>query len=358
MSQTTILIAGAGGPGGVNLTRSILLPKGRYRTIGTDCDRFNIHQMLTHERALVPRAADRARYVAAMERCCREYGVEMILPSNAIEVRALAESRGEISVPLFLPSVQALDIAHSKWASWQVWDRAGLPVPRTHLLEGPEDLERAFDEVETRPLWVRGAGIPGRGIGVASLPCEELGVARAWIDYWKGWGLMIASEFLPGDNLTWIGLFDRGEVLLSQGRQRIRYVIPHVSPSGITGAPAVCHTIHRQDVNEIGKAAELAIDAQATGVYFADLKCDAQDRPRLTEVNAGRFGTTNHFYAAAGVNFPDAAIRIALGRDVSDLQPVDALPPDLYWIRTLDCGPVLLKKEELDRGFTDLSGSD
>ena len=39
------------------------------------------------------------------------------------------------------------------------------------------------------------------GIGVASLPCRTLEQAIQWVDYWQGWGGMIASEFLPGRNL-------------------------------------------------------------------------------------------------------------------------------------------------------------
>ena len=38
------------------------------------------------------------------------------------------------------------------------------------------------------------------------------------------------------------GLFAGGELVACQGRERLEYVIPHVSPSGITGAPAVTRT--------------------------------------------------------------------------------------------------------------------
>ena len=205
-----------------------------------------------------------------------------------------------------------------------------------------------FAEIETRPVWVRGSGVPGIGIGVASLPCASPAHATAWVDHHHGWGRFIASEYLPGDNLTWLCLWNRGTLVCSQSRRRVSYVIPHVSPSGITGAPAVSHTIRRQDVNEIGEAAMRAIDKAPHGVFFLDFKCDAKGSPRVTEVNAGRFGTTSpHFYAKAGFNVVQVLVRLAYGEDAGAVTGFDVLPADLYWIRTLDCGPVLISADEI-----------
>jgi carbamoyl-phosphate synthase large subunit len=71
--------------------------------------------------------------------------------------------------------------------------------------------------------------------------------------------------------------------------------------------------------------------------------------PRITEINAGRFGTTIHFYTAAGVNFPYILLKIAFGEDYGDIPDFNPLPENLYWIRTLDCGPVLVKKEDIEK---------
>ena len=65
----------------------------------------------------------------------------------------------------------------------------------------------------------------------------------------------------------------------------------------------------------------------------------------MTEINAGRCGTTVHFYTEAGLNFPWLLVCLALDADVSWLppDPYDVVPEDLYWVRTLDCGPVLVR---------------
>jgi carbamoyl-phosphate synthase large subunit len=165
---------------------------------------------------------------------------------------------------------------------------------------------------------------------------------------------MVACEYLPGANLTWMCAFDRGRLLASAARERLEYVLPHVSPSGVTGAPAVTRTVRRPDINATGEAAVRALDDAPHGVYFVDLKEDAAGVARVTEINAGRCGTTIHFYTAAGFNFPWLLVCLATGRDLSWLpaDPRDVVPEGLYWVRTLDCGPVLVRAEDFAKAET------
>ncbi|MBM4370955.1 MAG: hypothetical protein FJ098_04835, partial [Deltaproteobacteria bacterium] len=302
----------------------------------------------TDVRVPLPPWREEDRFLAAVTAVARREGVDLFLPNNSVEAAIYARRRAELPAPVFLPSQEAFAAGESKWLAWQRFRDAGLPVPRTELLGAPDDVRRVFDALETRPVWVRGAGIPGRGVGVASLPCRTPAQAEQWVDYWNGWGGMIASEFLPGDNLTWLGVFREGRLVASQGRQRDAYVIPHVSPSGITGAPAICHTVQREDINILGPRAVRAVDPRYTGPAFVDFKADAEGTPRITEINVGRFGTTHHFYSVAGANFPMLVVALALGRPLPGwVREHDVLPAGLYWIRTLDAGPVLVREEAL-----------
>ena len=344
--QTTVLLAGAGGPGAVNMTRSLKL--GGVRTVGGDASPYFIHIAETDVRAPLPRWSDEDAFVAAIRGLVDQEAVDFLLPNNSVEGEIYSRRRDELGVPVVLPAPEAFAVGESKWLAWQRFRDAGLPVPRTELIDSPEDVCRIFEAIDTRPIWVRGAGIPGKGVGVASLPCKTAAQAEQWVDYWDGWGGMVASEFLPGDNLTWLGVLDRGEVVASQGRERDAYVIPHVSPSGVTGAPAVCHTVHRADINALGPRAVRAVDPGYTGPAFVDFKGDIDGTPRITEINVGRFGTTHHFYSTAGANFPLLVLALGLGRPLPDwVRKENVLPPNLYWIRTLDAGPALVRGEDL-----------
>ena len=68
----------------------------------------------------------------------------------------------------------------------------------------------------------------------------------------------------------------------------------------------------------------------------------------MTEINAGRFFTTSNFFAAAGLNMPDMAMKAATGAKLSQigLSPLD---DDLYWIRNVDMNYVLVSESELNK---------
>jgi carbamoyl-phosphate synthase large subunit len=344
----TVLVTGAGGPLGVNLTRSLRRASEPLRVVGTDANRWHLPLSLCDRTYRVPLARDADGYAAALCEIAERERVDAIVPTHPVEVRAVAALRDEgrlAGMGTALPRTAVLETADDKVATQRALRAAGVPVPATISLAAPADLRDAFARFAP-PVWVRGAGAPGLGIGGAALPCRDEGVARAWIDHHRGWGRMAASEFLPGANLTWMAAFDRGTLLAAAQRERLEYVLPHVSPSGITGAPAVSRTIARDDVTAIGMAAVAALDDQPHGVYFVDLKESAEGEPRVTEINAGRCGTTIHFYTEAGCNFPWLLTAMALGREVKPLaKPHEAVEPELYWVRTLDCGPELVRGE-------------
>jgi carbamoylphosphate synthase large subunit len=340
--MTTILVTGAGGPMGCNVTRSLRAAPEGYRLIGTDANRWHLPLGLTDDIYLIPPAKQLDDYLAAIDRIVADEGVDLIFPTHPVEVRTISAHRDRFGVATLLPSHDAIRAGQDKYASYCKWREVGLPVPETFLLESPEDVTRAFDALKTRPVWVRGAGVPGRGIGVASLPCRTVAGAVAWVEYWNGWGGMAASQYLPGDNLTWLGVWCDGDLVASQARRRLEYVIPHVSPSGVTGAPAVSQTHQRDDINEIAEQAVRVIDPRPNGSYFVDLTCDEQDRPHMTEVNVGRFGTTIHFYTEAGFNFPRLYVQLALGQRPELERVRDVIPVGRTWVRTLDCGPELV----------------
>ena len=348
-AETTVLVTGAGGPIGVNLTRSLRMASRPLRLVGTDANRLHRPLAITDLCLAVPLATGEG-YPERLTQIIEQQQVDLVIPTHPTEVRAISLLRDRLPprAATFLPPHETILAGQDKFRSWELFSEAGVPVPRSIKISTPEDLTRAFDELGSPPIWLRGSGVPGSGIGVASLPVTDLAVARAWVEHHQGWGQFMASEFLPGDNLTWLCVWHQGVLWGSQTRKRIEYVIPHVSPSGITGAPAVCHTVERPEVDIIGEATVRAVAGeQPHGIFFVDLKSDAAGEPRVTEINSGRFGTTMHFYTAAGFNFPELAVDLALGR-MPDAPVRNPIPADTYWIRTLDCGPVLLPGSALE----------
>ena len=302
---------------------------------------------LTDEKALVPRAANEDEYIQAISNLVTKYDLNFIYPNSSIEMAVLTKHQAELGAKMFLPSLATQQIAASKWETWQTWKNKGVAVPQTMIIDNEADIERAFDQIGSRQSGFEGRHPRSRNRR-RGLAMFNATTSPRLDRLYNGYGAFIASEYLPGENLTFLGVFKDGELLASQGRQRDSYVIPHVSPSGITGAPAICHTVHRQDLNQQGLQAVLAIDESYNGVAFVDFKGAADGQILPTEINAGRFGTTHHFYSAAGANFPYYMLKVAFNEPPPTLSKFNALPPDLYWIRTLDAGPVLISKDELE----------
>jgi len=128
---------------------------------------------------------------------------------------------------------------------------------------------------------------------------------------------------------------------MGAARERLEFVFPQHAPSGVTSSPVVARTVHSPQVNCVATQAILAVDPEPNGIYCVDLKCDASDRPRPTEINAGRFFTTSYFFTTAGANMPYAYVTLGLGGEPAPMPQYDAVPAGLYWIRHIDCGWVL-----------------
>jgi hypothetical protein len=190
----------------VNLCRSLLSIDPQPWLLAVDASEHYLGLALAHRRARVPRCDDTEAYVQALAALVAAHRIDFVMPNNSLEIGVISAARGRLGARVFLPRPATLALADDKWASQQIWAAAGLPVPRTRLLRDPQDVERAFEALQggpEEPVWVRGAGIPGKGIGVASLPARTVAQAVQWVEFWRGWGAMIASEYLPGDNLTW-----------------------------------------------------------------------------------------------------------------------------------------------------------
>jgi len=351
----TVLVTGAGGPLGVNVTRCLREAERPLRLVGTDANRWHLPLSLCDETYRIPLAREREGYRRALLEIIERESVDVLVPTHPIEVRAVAalcEGEG-LPIHVALPRLSILEICDDKARTQACLQAAGVAVPETLVLDQPGAVDDAFARWGGRnPVWIRGSGAPGLGIGGAALPCRDPGVGKAWVEHHRGWGKMSASQYLPGANLTWMALFSRGVLVAAGSRERLEYVLPHVAPSGVTGAPAVSRTVRRDDVVSIGEAAVRAVDDAPHGVYFVDLKEDEHGRPRVTEINAGRCGTTVHFYARAGGNFPALLVELAERGTLEPLAEPNAwVESDLYWVRTLDCGPELLRGDEAFDAF-------
>ncbi len=339
------LVTGAGGSPAVNFTRSLRAAPEKFYLIGTDSSKYYLHRAETDERHLVPGALDQD-YLQILSEIIQETKAEFLHVQNDVEMEVISENREKLSIKLFLPSKETVRICLNKLESYKRWEAAGIKQPKTMLVNNEDDLRVAFEKFGNK-IWLRDTtGAGGRG----SLPATDFKVAKSWLDFKEGWGKYTAAECLEPSSVTWMSIWDKGKLVVAQGRERLYWELSKISPSGVTGATGGGVTVADPQVDDIAVRAVLAIDKKPQGIFSVDLTYDHNGVPCPTEINIGRFFTTHEFFTQAGLNMPYIFVKLAFGESVSlPEKKINPLPAGLVWIRGMDFLPVLTTTEDLEK---------
>jgi carbamoyl-phosphate synthase large subunit len=347
---TTVLLLGAGGSAAANVLDALRRVSAHYRIVGADASTVKLHLSAADDRVVIPRAGG-DDYGAAIIAAAERYGCDVVLPQPDPDVLAVGKIRGEIPAATYLPDQSALELAADKLAFASCLRDAGVPAPQTTAFARLEDVAPATAKLLTEhdQVWVRarvGAGAR------ASLPVRRGAQAEAWVRWWIDERDLhasdfMASEFLPGREFAYQSVWQDGELVAGQSRERLEYLYGHLTPSGQTSTPAVARTVDEPAVDQLAQNAIRALDPVPCGAYCVDIKESDDGAAKITEINAGRFFTTANFFAAAGLNMPDLLVRCALGEH-PPRRGSSPLPADLFWIRMVDMGYALVPGDELD----------
>ena len=338
MAPRRILVTGAGGSPSTNFVRSLRESGEPFHLIGADCNPYYLQRAETDERHLIPETSD-PDYIPILKGLVAETGAELIYSQPDQEILAISRHRDEIGARTFLPAHRTIEICQDKYESFRCWKAAGLTVPETMLVNGEEDLERAFDTYGS-PVWLRAIVSPGGGKG--SFRAENPRVARAWLDFCEGWGNFTAAECLRPDSITWTALYRDGELIVAQGRKRLYWEFGNRAPSGVTGITGTGVTVTDPELDDLAQRSVAAIDDRPNGIFAVDLTYDPRGVPNPTEINIGRFFTTHLFFTRAGLNLPYLFVKLAFGEPYpAPERKLNPLPVDLAWVRGMDFLPVL-----------------
>jgi len=337
MKRHKILVTGAGGAASLGFCRSLNDADTPYELIGVDCDRYHLSLAEVHHRYLAPPYTD-PDYLDVFNYIIEQHGVEFLHSQPDLEIEFLSEHREQIKTLTNFPSKDAVATCIDKFQSYNKWQREGIKVPRTLFIRDRADLHDAFLELGT-PLWIR--NIKGAG-GKGSLPTSDFLEAAAWIDFCEGWGHFTAAECLTKRTTTWTSIWDKGELVVAQTRERLYWEYSNNSFSGVTGLTGTGVTVDDEAVTDVAVASILAIDPVPNGIFSVDMTYDSRGVPNPTEINIARFFTTHYFFTCAGVNFPDIFVRLSLGLPVRRLdKKINPLLEGLTWTRGMDTRPLL-----------------
>jgi carbamoyl-phosphate synthase large subunit len=340
-----ILVTGAGGSPAANFTRSLRMAPEKFYLIGVDCDKYYLQRAETDEKYLVP-AAREDDYVAVMNKIIDKTKAEFLHVQNDAELYYVSKYRDKLNIKTFLPRHETVEKCQNKLESYKCWSDAGLRQPLTFNINSVSDLKEAFSKIRGE-VWIR--EISGAG-GKGSLKTDSFDVAKTWIDFRKGWGVFTAAECLKEQSTTWLSIWKDGELIVAQERKRLYWELSKLAPSGISGATGTGVTVADPLVNEIAQKAILAIDQKPHGIFGVDLTYSGDAIPNPTEINIGRFFTTHHFFAVAGLNIAYIFVKIAFGEKIPPIpKKINPIKPGFAWIRGIDFLPVFTTVEKIER---------
>lgn len=344
-----ILVTGAGGTPATNFVRSLRSAPEPVTLVGTDSDKYYLMRAETDEAYLVPPAGDPA-YLSVLSQIITETGCEFLHVQNDVEMEVISAHRDELRIRTFLPANETVRMCLDKHATYERWAAAGIPQPRTILVNDESALRLALKSFSR--VWLRDTrGAGGRG----SIAVDEFAMAKAWVDFHGGWGRFTAAECLRPESVTWMSLWNQGRLVVAIARKRLYWEFGNLAPSGVSGVTGTGITYSRPELDRLALRAIRAVDTKPHGIFSVDMAYDSAGVPNPTEINIGRFFTTHEFFTQAGVNMPYMLIQLAFGEELAKVDSImNPIRENLAWIRGVDFLPVLTTTEKIEENVADL----
>jgi carbamoyl-phosphate synthase large subunit len=351
-----LLLLGAGTAAAENVLASLRHGDPALVVLGAHDDRFVLKHSRTAERFLVPGARSPG-FVPMLRRLVRDRRVDLVLPTSDAHVQALSRRRRQLPGRLFLPSAPAVDLCRDKHALIQTLRRRGIPAPETHRVTSRRSVDRIFERLgRAGPLFCRPrTGTCSRGGAGVSSPEQ----AWSWIRIWQTMqGVPVSSftlaTYLPGRQIACQSVWRGGRMILANTFERVSYFGVDNIPSGVTSLASLAKTVVEPGIVDLCRRAIRAASPRASGAFSVDLKEDAEGRPHVTEINAGRlFLGMTAFDRVMKHNMSLTWVRLGLGEDVGLEEEYDAAD-GYYMVRDLDAPPGLFRAEELFDGIEEV----
>ncbi len=361
--KLNIIVTGAGGGGGNNLINSIKHSGLNCHIIGTNCDSYSLAKSNADISYFMPPAGSRdfgeefagetrERYLTSLKELIAKENIDLIIPNNDREIKAISELRDEIDCRVFLPDPKAIDFAQDKFEMYKLFLDYDIPMAGSYDLKSYDDVDNAFNNLPPADkYWVRmRKGSGSKGATWVKTPDQ----AKNWIQLWedlRGYPVeaFTISEFLPGRDYAFQSVWKDGKPIVMKIVERLSYFFGSLRLSGMSSTPQVAKTVNDPETLKTILKAISVISEKPHGNYCMDLKGDAKGRMCVTEFNIGRFCMITPIFDFSGkLNTAEAYIRCAMDLPIEPIEGLD-YEEGKYMIRELDTLPTICTQKEIDR---------
>lgn len=345
-----VIVINAGRGAGINFCRSLRLVPDEYYIIGLEDNKYSLMNVEADEKYLSP-GVNKPYYLDFLKEIINKTNADFLYPSKTNEeLWVIARHREELNIKTFLPDTNVIDIYEDKFKTYELMKKNEIKLPDTIIVTNKYVLKDFIDTYGT--VWLR--AIKGCG-GKGSISTSNYEFAVNWIDNFDGWGQFTAAELLTKKTATWSAIWNQGELIISQIRERKYWEFSYLALSGVTGITGAQITKKDSFLDELAIKCIKSITDCPHGIVSVDFCYDKDGIPNPTEIQASRFYTSSYFMAKAGLNLPHIMIRTAFGEKIEDFKDkFSPLPENLMWIKYIDCEPLLTTVEDVEKNVIEL----
>ena len=158
---------------------------------------------------------------------------------------------------------------------------------------------------------------------------------------------------MPGKIFENLLIFKDGQLIISKVYENLQYFIGSSNMTGAGSTPATAVSCSKKVSNQISfetikiiKAISQKNITKPNGVYHSSVRYDIKNKPNITEINIGRFPSTNGLFNLFGkYNILDVYYKILLNKKLKLKNFIDNdLGNKVIITRSIDQKPHVLKK--------------
>ncbi|AKG91251.1 putative ATP-grasp enzyme [Geoglobus ahangari] len=200
-----------------------------------------------------------------------------------------------------VPTWDSMKIAYNKDATMEFAKKIGIPVPKTIVVRGEEDIR----ELENFPIVLKSSDEAGKFIRY----CNDVNELRSgfWQLRSESKTEVIAQEYIRGYGVGFYSVCKGGKMYAVFMHRRLKEF-------PITGGPsAVAESFYSKKLFKYGK--KICKKLKWTGPIMAEFKYSPEkDEFYLIEINPKLWGSLD-LTISAGVNIPEIIMDLAMGND-------------------------------------------
>lgn len=351
MAGPRVLITGAGGGNANNLIRCIR--SGKFKDlalVGSDLSPENLIRSTLDENYLLP-ACETDEYEGRLLELIQKKNIDLIVPTNDRELGKISSLVSKLPCKTFLPSANAIELAHDKFKFCNTLADNGFPVAKSFELSHLDEIDKIVSQLPGDKYWVRAK----RGTGsVGATWVTSAAQARSWIQLWrdmKNYSVsdFTISEFLPGRDMAFQSVWKDGEMILCKLVERKVYFWSQRFISGMSSTPALAVTLRDDKVIEMLKSVTRFMMDKPHGMFNYDLKQSLDGADCVTECNLGRFCMITPIFDFTGkYKTSEYYLRAAFDEDIDLKNEID-IEENVVLSRELDMLPTIVRSDEFEK---------